>query len=117
MLDGQEFALSAAIELQGHTGVAVLCGGTDGSDGPTEATGAVVDGDTATRGHTVALDAAQHLRDNDSHSYFHALDAAQAASIDMDRPDGVGPCLLVTGPTGTNVMDVVVCVAQRRTID
>ena len=81
----QEFVLAAAIDVAGLKDVCVLSGGTDGTDGPTDAAGALCDGETLSRGP----DAAAYLARNDSYSYF----------------DGLGD-LIRTGPTGTNVMDV-----------
>jgi len=85
----QEFALAAAAAIDGAEGVVVLSGGTDGTDGPTDAAGGVVDGTTLQRGRDKGLDAADFLRGNDSHTFLSA----------------VGD-LLVTGPTFTNVMDL-----------
>jgi hydroxypyruvate reductase len=89
----QEFALAAAIEIDGLEGVVVLSGGTDGTDGPTDAAGAIVDGGTVVRGRAQSLDAADALARNDSYHFLHA-------SGD----------LLITGPTLTNVMDLQVTV-------
>ncbi|MBI3471539.1 MAG: glycerate kinase [Candidatus Solibacter usitatus] len=81
----QEFALAAAIDIAGLRDVVVFSGGTDGSDGPTDAAGAIADGDTLARGP----DAAQYLANNDSYHFFERLGD-----------------LVKTGPTNTNVMDV-----------
>jgi glycerate 2-kinase len=85
----QEFALATALEIDGLDGVVALIGGTDGSDGPTEAAGGIVDGGTVRRGETTGLDARDYLSRNDSYHYLKATDD-----------------LLVTGPTFTNVMDL-----------
>lgn len=85
----QEFVLAAAIELAGLPGVVVLSVGTDGTDGPTDAAGAVADGATLARAARLGLDARRHLADNDSYHFFEPLGD-----------------LLKTGPTNTNVMDV-----------
>ena len=85
----QEFALATALEIDGLDGVVALSGGTDGSDGPTEAAGGIVDGGTVRRGETTGLDARDYLSRNDSYHYLKATDD-----------------LLVTGPTFTNVMDL-----------
>jgi hydroxypyruvate reductase len=85
----QEFALAAALDIVGLDGVVILSGGTDGTDGPTDAAGAVADGHTVQRAKTHGLEAMQYLRRNDAYHLFARLDD-----------------LLMTGPTGTNVMDV-----------
>lgn len=86
----QELALAAALELDGADApVALLSGGTDGIDGPTDAAGAVVTPATAGRARQAGLDPEAHLEKNDAHPL---LDAAGA--------------LVRTGPTHTNVMDL-----------
>jgi hydroxypyruvate reductase len=85
----QELALAAALHLEGHQGIALLAAGTDGTDGPTDAAGAFADGATLARGRTKGLSARDFLERNDSYTYFHQLGD-----------------LLLTGPTGTNVMDL-----------
>lgn len=87
----QEFALVAAMDLKGVEGFSLLASGTDGTDGPTEAAGAFADGGTIARADAMNMPAAQSLADNDSNSFFSALGD-----------------LHVTGPTGTNVMDLVI---------
>lgn len=85
----QEFALAAAMAIEGLDRVLVLSAGTDGTDGPTDAAGAIANGDTVARARRSGLDAAQYLAGNDSYALF----------------DSLGD-LIRTGPTGTNVMDV-----------
>jgi hydroxypyruvate reductase len=85
----QEFGLAAAIEIDGHDEVVILSAGTDGTDGPTDAAGAVVDGSTIRRSRAKGLDAQHLLFNNDSYHFLQS----------------VGD-LLVTGPTFTNVMDL-----------
>jgi hydroxypyruvate reductase len=85
----QEFALVAAMDLDGAEGVCLLCGGTDGTDGPTDAAGAVVDGETVARALAKGLDPREFLARNDSYHFFERLDD-----------------LVMTGPTNTNVMDL-----------
>jgi glycerate 2-kinase len=85
----QEFALAAALELSGANQVVVLSAGTDGTDGPTDAAGGIVDGKTVERAMAQGLDAAAFLDRNDSH---HLLRATED--------------LFFTGPTLTNVMDL-----------
>jgi glycerate-2-kinase len=86
----QELALAGALELEGAAGVVLLAAGTDGCDGPTDAAGAFADGTSIARGAARGLDAAGRLGDNDAYGFF----------------DATGD-LLRTGPTGTNVMDLV----------
>jgi glycerate 2-kinase len=85
----QEFALAAAIEIDGLEGVVVLSGGTDGTDGPTDAAGGIVDWTTVQRARDQGLDAQSYLERNDSYPFLKT----------------VGD-LLITGPTLTNVMDL-----------
>jgi hydroxypyruvate reductase len=85
----QEFVLAAAIAIAGLENVVILSGGTDGSDGPTDAAGAFAEGDTIQRAKNQGLDAKDFLRNNDSYSFFQPLDD-----------------LFKTGPTFTNVMDL-----------
>ncbi len=91
----QELALGAALALDGRDGVLVASAGTDGIDGPTDAAGAVVDGATVARARELGLDPRRALADNDAYSFFRALGD-----------------LIVTGPTGTNVMDVQVVLVR-----
>jgi len=88
----QELALSAAIALEGVEGVVLCSVGTDGTDGPTDAAGGIVDGRTAKILKEMGEDPVEYLENNDSYS---ALKKAGA--------------LLKTGPTGTNVNDLIVC--------
>ena len=85
----QEFALAAALEIDGLNGIVVLSGGTDGTDGPTDAAGGIVDGTTVQRARDQGLNARSYLERNDSYPLLKA----------------VGD-LLITGPTLTNVMDL-----------
>lgn len=85
----QEFALAAALHLQGAEGITAFSCGTDGTDGPTDAAGAMADGDTVARAAGLGLSAAEHLARNDSYELFRRLGD-----------------LVITGPTGTNVMDL-----------
>ena len=91
----QEFALVAALDLQGLDNVTLLSAGSDGTDGPTDAAGAFVDGSTVTRARERGLDANDFLRRHDSYPLLDALGALHR-----------------TGPTGTNVMDLVVAVVN-----
>jgi hydroxypyruvate reductase len=81
--------LRIARELRGRSDVSVLAAGTDGTDGPTDATGAIVDGATWSRVLAAGVDPERALARNDAHT-------ALSASGDA----------LFTGPTGTNVADL-----------
>ena len=87
----QEFVLAAAIDIAGLDKVVVFSAGTDGTDGPTDAAGAIADGRTLSRNP----DAAHYLESNDSYHYFEPLND-----------------LIKTGPTNTNVMDVRVILVR-----
>jgi glycerate-2-kinase len=87
----QELALAAAIALRGTSKMTVLSFATDGVDGPTDAAGAIVDSTTYERARSKGLDPGRFLDDNDSHTFLEALGD-----------------LVVTGPTGTNVNDVMI---------
>jgi glycerate 2-kinase len=88
----QELALASVRELAGLRDVMLVALSTDGEDGPTDAAGAVVTGETLQRGLDMGFSPETFLNDNDSHTYFNALDD-----------------LLKTGPSGTNVNDLVFC--------
>jgi hydroxypyruvate reductase len=85
----QEFALASAIDVAGIPDVCVLSGGTDGTDGPTDAAGAIADGGTLVAAKERGMDARDFLARNDSYHFFDPLGL-----------------LLKPGPTRTNVMDV-----------
>jgi glycerate 2-kinase len=87
----QEFALAAALDIEGQRNVVILSGGTDGTDGPTDASGAIVDGATVARAQALGFNAAGSLANNDSYHLFEAIGG-----------------LIKTGPTGTNVADIQV---------
>ena len=90
----QEFALAAALELSPTDRIAILAAGTDGTDGPTDATGAIVDAASVARGSAAGVDVRRTLDDNDAYRFLHA-------SGD----------LLVSGPTRTNLLDLYVAVS------
>ena len=90
-----EFVLASAREIAGKQGITILSGGTDGIDSETPASGAICDGTTLARGEEFGLDAAEVLERNDSYTYFQTLDD-----------------LLITGPTGTNVMDLRIILVE-----
>lgn len=93
----QELALAASLCVEGDAGVTIAALGTDGIDGPTDAAGAVIDGATADRVRAAGLDPEASLRDNDAHR-------ALAAAGDLLR----------SGPTGTNVGDLVLAYRSDR---
>jgi glycerate-2-kinase len=84
-----ELALAFAMEIEGAPDITLLSAGTDGGDGPTDAAGAIVDGSTVTKARELGIDPQAYLDDNNSYDFFKQVGG-----------------LLVTGPTGTNVMDI-----------
>ncbi|MDP4223156.1 MAG: glycerate kinase [Bacteroidota bacterium] len=86
----QHLALSAALRLQEVQGITFLSAGTDGSDGPTDAAGAVVDCNTVLNGKARKADPAKYLEEFDSYNFFRIAGGH-----------------INTGPTYTNVMDIV----------
>jgi hydroxypyruvate reductase len=91
----QELALAAALELHNTEGITIVSLATDGTDGPTDSAGGIADGKTLGRGASIGLDAEDHLRRHDAYPYL-------AATHD----------LLLTGPTQTNVNDLVFVFVQ-----
>lgn len=87
----QELALAAALGLEDMEGVALLALATDGTDGPTDAAGAMVDGETARRARQSGWDIRATLKDNNAYPLLEDIGA-----------------LMKLGPTGTNVNDVLV---------
>lgn len=85
----QEMALSAALEIDGLEDVMIIPLATDGTDGPTDAAGAIADGSSLRRAQEAGLSATQYLANNDSYHFFQKLGD-----------------LLITGPTNTNVNDL-----------
>ena len=85
----QEFALAAALDIRDETMMVILSGGTDGTDGPTDAAGAIVDGTSVQKAESKGLSPYTYLNNNDSYHFFNQTGE-----------------LLTTGPTGTNVMDL-----------
>ena len=87
----QEFVLASLVALgeQGMKDVIVLSGGTDGEDGPTDAAGALTDGETWNKAGLLGLNPGHYLSRNDAYNFFHATGD-----------------LIKTGLTNTNVMDV-----------
>jgi glycerate 2-kinase len=93
----QEFALAAALALEGEAGIVALAAGTDGTDGPTPAAGAVADGETARRAREHGIDPRVALAENDSNPVFAALGD-----------------LVTTGPTNTNLLDLYLLLVEPR---
>ena len=93
----QELALAAALALEGWPPIALLSAGTDGTDGPTDAAGAMVDGDTCRKARQRGLSPGDYLADNDSYRFFDQLGL-----------------LFKTGPTRTNVMDLICLLVDNR---
>jgi len=86
----QELALAASLKIAGLNDVIVAALATDGNDGPNDATGALVDGSTVARARAAGLDPNAYLSNNDAYHFFDALGD-----------------LLITGPTNTNVNDLL----------
>ncbi len=94
----QHLALSAAISINNTdtSNTVLLAAGTDGSDGVSDATGAIVDGETVNRGSAKKLNAEDYLKASDSNSYLNVTEDT-----------------IVTGATGTNVMDLVLAITKQ----
>ena len=92
----QELALAAAEKLSGISGAAVISVGSDGTDGPTDAAGGYVDGETLADMAAAGVDYQAMLNNNDS---YHALKAVGG--------------LVITGPTGTNVNDITIALLNQ----
>lgn len=92
----QELALAAAIGIEGREHMAVFSVGSDGTDGPTDAAGGYVDGDTASELRTAGIEIHRALQNNDAYNALRLTDG-----------------LIFTGPTGTNVNDVAVALLRN----
>ena len=88
----QEMALACALAIDGLPNTLIAALGTDGTDGPTDAAGAIATGETVGRAKAIGLDAQAYLANNDAYHFFQALGD-----------------LIITGPTGTNVNDLALC--------
>jgi len=75
--------------------IVIVALATDGTDGPTDAAGAVVDGETMPRARAMGLSPEKFLAENDSYNFFKQVGG-----------------LFITGPTGTNVMDIQIVIRQ-----
>ncbi|HEY7038147.1 MAG TPA: DUF4147 domain-containing protein [Methylomirabilota bacterium] len=91
----QEFALAAALAMDGIDGVVALAAGTDGTDGPTDAAGGIVDGESARRARAQGQDPGARLEDNDANPLLAALGD-----------------LVTTGPTNTNLLDLYLLLVE-----
>lgn len=95
----QELALSAAMALERQPRVVVASFASDGEDGPTSAAGAIITGETARLARSYGLDPSAFLMNNDSFTFFERLD-----ELSRGRAE---PHHIISGPTGTNVNDLV----------
>ena len=91
----QHLALLSAMLLHNSEGITILCAGTDGNDGPTDAAGAVVDSDTISDANSKKIYAEKYLEEFDSFHFF--------------KKEGGH---IITGPTMTNVMDIIVVIVE-----
>lgn len=91
----QELALSAASGISGLNDVLIFSLGSDGTDGPTDAAGGMVDGESLNQLKDIGLDIDEIIKNNDSYNGLKAING-----------------LIITGPTGTNVNDVAVILCQ-----
>jgi glycerate-2-kinase len=92
-----ELALAFAMEIEGTEGVTFLSAGSDGTDGPTDAAGAIVGGHSMAKAKAAGLNPDAYLKNNDSYNFFQKTEE-----------------LFVTGPTGTNVMDFQIVIIDDR---
>ncbi len=99
----QELALAFALAISGRVGITLLSAGTDGTDGPTDAAGAVVDDKTIVKARSAGLYAVAFLDNNDSYTFFKELDLRIG-----------GKHHIVIGPTGTNVMDIQIILVEAK---
>jgi glycerate 2-kinase len=91
----QHMALHCAIQIRGRKGITILAAGTDGTDGPSDAAGAIVDGNTFADALMKSISPDDHLRRFDSYNFFRAAGGH-----------------IKTGPTLTNVMDIVIAIVE-----
>jgi glycerate 2-kinase len=92
----QHLALLCAVQLQDHPGITILSAGTDGTDGPTDAAGAVVDSDTIPDAIAKSYNPERYIREFDSYHFFKKVGGH-----------------IITGPTMTNVMDIIVAIVDE----
>ena len=98
----QEFALAFSLEIDGVQGVTLLSAGTDGTDGPNDAAGALIDGGTVSGARSLGIDPMTYLANNDSYNFFQSFDAATGGNSHFK-----------TGATGTNVMDMQIVLLRK----
>jgi hydroxypyruvate reductase len=98
----QELALAFSMEIDGHDGVSLLSAGTDGTDGPNDAAGAMVDGQTASKARSLEIDPRSYLDNNNSYNFFQDFDTVSGAQSHLK-----------TVPTGTNVMDIQIVLLKK----
>lgn len=98
----QELAMAFAMEIEGIKGITMLSAGTDGTDGSTDAAGAIVDGNTIVLARELGIIPEIYLENNNSYNFFKRFDF-----VSKRRHH------LITGPTGTNVMDMQIIVVER----
>jgi glycerate-2-kinase len=91
----QHLALLCGVLLQNHPGITILAAGTDGTDGPTDAAGAVVDSKTAHDAMSKKIDINKYLKEFDSYNFFKKTGGH-----------------IITGPTMTNVMDIIISIVE-----
>ncbi len=91
----QHLALLCSFLLRDHPGITLLTAGTDGNDGPTNAAGAIVDSSTIFNASLKNIDPEQYLADFNSYSFFKKAGSQ-----------------IITGPTGTNVMDIIAIIIE-----
>jgi len=92
----QELALRGALKIAGYENITWLSAGTDGIDGPTDAAGAIVDGITIEEAQSQGIDPQTYLKNNDSYNFHRRMGT-----------------LLKTGPTGNNLMDVILVLVEK----
>jgi glycerate-2-kinase len=97
----QELALAFAAEIADTDGITLLSAGTDGTDGPTDAAGAIVDGRVMNKARKLGIHAEAYLENNDSYAFFQRVDAQTGETYHVK-----------TGPTGTNVMDLQILLIE-----
>jgi hydroxypyruvate reductase len=97
----QELALAFALEIKEIDGITLLSAGTDGTDGPTDAAGAVVEGSVVPVARNLGIHPEIYLGNNDSYAFFHELDSHTGEKHHV-----------LTGPTGTNVMDLQIVLIE-----